>query len=148
LLLVVLLLVLCVSIAFHIYYLFRYIRLRTESYQRKFINTAAINIVAAGISTIIAIFRPEEVQKIKGPLLIWFISGAIMIMTVALQVSIFIRVYRRTKLPENYHYNFFGKKVLHSSVAMPMEIVLFFSSIPMLLVSGAYFVARLIRFFL
>lgn len=130
------------------YYLIRYVRLRTESYLRKYINTAAINIFIGGICVIIAIFKPEEIQKIKAPLLMWFLSGAFMIMTLALQSSIFIRVYRRSKLPEHYHYNFFGKKVLHSSVATPIEIALFFASIPMFLVAGAYFVARLIRFFL
>jgi hypothetical protein len=75
-------------------------------------------------------------------------SGSFMIMTFALQTSIFIRVYRRSKLPEHYHYNFFGKKVLHSSVATPIEMALFFASIPMFLVAGAYFAARFIRLFL
>lgn len=143
-----LLLVLCISIIFHIYYLLRYVRIRTQSYLRKYINTAVVNLVSAGICVIIAIFRPQDIAKIRGPLLMWMLSGVLMIMTIALQASIFIRVYRKSKLPEHYHYNFFGKKVLHSSVAHPMEIALFFSSIPMCLVAGAYFVARFIRFFL
>jgi hypothetical protein len=115
---------------------------------RKYINTTVINLFTAGICIIIAIFKPEEIQKIRGPLLMWFMSGAFMIMTLALQVSIFIRIYRRSKIPDHYHYNFFGRKVLHSSVAKPTEVALFFSSIPMFLVAGAYFVARFIRFFL
>jgi hypothetical protein len=143
-----LLLVLCFSIIFHIYYLLRYVKIRTQSYLRKYINTTVINLVSAGICIIIAIFRPEEIAKIKGPLLMWMLSGVMMIIMIMLQASIFVRVYRRAKLPEHYHYNFFGKKVLHSSVVHPMEIALFFSSIPMCLVAGAYFVARFIRFFI
>ncbi len=143
-----LLLVLCFSIIFHIYYLLKYVRIRTESYLRKYINTAVINLVSAGTCTIIAIFRPDDIARIRGPLFMWLMSGVLMIMMLALQVSIFIRVYRRAKLPEHYHYNFFGKKVLHSSAVHPMEVALFFSTIPMFLAAGAYFVARFIRFFL
>lgn len=140
--------VLCFSIIFHIYYLLRYVRIRTQSYLRKYINTAVINLLSAGICILIAIFKPEQIARIRGPELMWLLSGVLMIMAIALQASIFVRVYRKSKLPENYHYNFFGKKVLHSSVAHPMEIALFFSSIPMCLVAGAYFVARFIRLFL
>jgi len=132
----------------HVIYLLKYIRIRTESYLRKYINTAAVNLVTAGICIVIAIFYPEEIRKIQGPNLIWLVSGVFMILTLVLQTSIFVRVYRRSKLPEHYHYNFFGKKVLHSSVARPMEVALFFASIPMFLVAGAYFVARFIRFFI
>lgn len=141
-------LVLCISIIFHIFFLLRYVRIRTQSYLRKYINTAVINLVTACICSIIAIFKPEEITKIRGPLLMWMLSGVLMIMMIMIQASIFVRVYQKAKLPENYHYNFFGKKVLHSSVAHPMEIALFFASIPMCLGAGAYFVARLIRFFL
>ncbi|HNW29750.1 MAG TPA: hypothetical protein PKN50_14830 [Spirochaetota bacterium] len=145
---VLLLTVLCLSIVLHVFYLVRYVRIRTESYLRKYINTAAVNLVTAGICIVIAIFYPEEIRKIQGPNLMWLVSGVFMILTLLLQTSIFVRVYRRSKLPDHYHYNFFGKKVLHSSVARPMEVALFFASIPMFLVAGAYFVARFIRFFI
>jgi hypothetical protein len=81
-------------------------------------------------------------------MLLWFMSGLFMIFTLALQISIFIRISYRIKLPENYHYNFFGKKVYHPSILKTKEIVLFFLSIPVLLIAGSYFVARLIRFFI
>jgi hypothetical protein len=147
-LIVFLLTILCLSIALHLYYLIRYVRIRTESLLRKYINTAVVNLVTAGICIIIAIFYPEQILKIRGPLLMWLISGVLMILAFLLQVSILIRIYNRAKLPEHYHYNFFGKKVLHSSVARPMEVALFFASIPMFLAAGAYFVARFIRFFI
>ena len=132
----------------HIYYLVSYVKTRVDKYFRRFLNTAGINLFLAGICIVIAIFDPEEIRKIQGPLLIWFTSGLFMILTLALQISIFIRVWHRIKLPENYHYNFFGKKVYHPSTLKTKEILLFFLSMPLLLVSGAYFVARLIRFFI
>ena len=42
-----------ISIIFHIYYLTRYVRERTESYLRKYINTAAINIFIGGTPDLI-----------------------------------------------------------------------------------------------
>ena len=61
---VLLLTVLCLSIVLHVFYLVRYVRIRTESYLRKYINTAAVNLVTAGICIVIAIFYPEEIRKI------------------------------------------------------------------------------------
>jgi hypothetical protein len=34
-------------------------------------------------------------------------------------------MYRRSKDPANYHFNFFGKKVLHSKVVLQEEIYIF-----------------------
>jgi hypothetical protein len=148
LILVLILLLLFISIFSHLYYLFSYIKTRLEKYFRRFLNTAVFNLFLGGTCIIIAIFKPEEIRKIKGPMAIWFISGFLLILTLTLQVSIFIRVYRRVQLPENYHYNFFGKKVYHPSVLKSVEVVLFFISVPLFLIGGAYFIARLIRYFI
>jgi hypothetical protein len=147
-LIIVLLSTLCITIVVHVYYLLMYIKIRSEAYLRKFINTAAINIVLAGTSIVLAIFAPGDLKRIEGAMIIWAMSGVMMVFIVLLQTLIFMRVHRRSKLPEHYHYNFFGKKVLHSSVATPIEIALFFASIPLFVVGGAYFVARFIRFFI
>lgn len=130
------------------YFLLQYLKSHTKQDLWKFINTAVTNIVISILCIIIAIFRPQEIKNIDISILIWLISGALMAVMLILQISIFVKVYRRSQMPENYHYNFFGKKVLHSTVASPVDIALFFASIPFLLVAGAYFVARIIRLFL
>ncbi|OHD65712.1 MAG: hypothetical protein A2176_13845 [Spirochaetes bacterium RBG_13_51_14] len=140
--------VLSISIFFHLYYLIKYVSARDETNLRRFINTAVINIFTAAIIIIIAIRSPEQLQKIRVSLLVWFISGAVMAIMLALQIMIFVRVYCRAQMPENYHYNFFGKKVLHKSVIHPIEVALFFASMPALLIAGAYFVAWIIRLFI
>jgi hypothetical protein len=148
LILVLILLLLFISILSHLYYLFSYIKTRLDKYFRRFLNTAVFNLFLGGTCIIIAIFKPEEIRQIKGPTVIWFLSGLLLILTLSLQISIFIRFYRRPQLPDNYHYNYFGKKVYHPSVLKSMEIVLFFISVPLLLIGGAYFIARLIRFYI
>ncbi|HOD15547.1 MAG TPA: hypothetical protein PK307_15345 [Spirochaetota bacterium] len=145
---VILLSVLCLSFSVHLFYLIRYIRFRHEVYLSRFIDTTVINVVVSGVCIVIAIFMPEEIRKIEVNVLMWGISGFLMSIMFMLQIMIFIRVYRRSQMPQHYHYNFFGKKVLHGTVATPVEVALFFGSIPFLLGSGAYFVARLVRLFI
>lgn len=145
---IILLLLLCISFSIHIYFLINYVRSREDKYLRRFIDTTVTNVVIAGICIIVAIFRPRAINEMDGTTLIWLMSGTLMTAMVLLQVSIFTRVRRRTLLPEHYHYNFFGKKVLNSSVVKRHEILFFFLSIPFFLIAGAYFVARAIKYFM
>ncbi|MBN2160433.1 MAG: hypothetical protein JW807_13650 [Spirochaetes bacterium] len=145
---VLLFIILFVSIAFHISYLTKYIQTREQQYLQRYVVTTVGNVVLSGALIFVALYQPEEIQKIKFPLLMWIIMGFIMVSTLMAQVTIFRRVYTRSKLPEHYHYNFFGKKVLHATVLKMPEVVLFFATIPAFLLAGAYFIAKLIRFFL
>jgi hypothetical protein len=92
--------------------------------------------------------RPDLLAKVDLRLVTWLMSGFIMIFTLVVKIKIFVNIYRRSKLPENYHFNFFGKKVLHSTVVNKFEIVIFFGTMPFFLISGSYFMARLMNFFL
>ena len=141
-------LLLLIAIVVHIYFFIKFIQTRVEKYLWRFLTTAGVNVVIAGAAIVIAINKPDEIRQIQIPMLLWFMSGVMMFLMLALQTSIFLRVYRRAKLPENYHYNYFGKKVRHPSTVKPTEVVMFFSSMPLLVLSGAYFVAKIIRMFI
>jgi hypothetical protein len=132
----------------HVYFLIKYIQAHEEKFLWRFINAVVINIFLAAGCSLIAIFRPDEISRMNVAMLIWILAGIMMVAMILFQIMIFYRIFQRSKLPEHYHYNFFGKKVLHSSVAHPAEIGLFFASIPFLLFSGAFFFARLIKFFI
>lgn len=142
---ILLLLLLLISIVVHIYFFIKFIQTHVEKYLWRFLTTAGANVVIAGVSIVIAISRPEDIKQIQIPMLLWIMSGIMMFLMLALQISIFVKVFRRAKLPENYHYNYFGKKVRHPSIVKPAEVVMFFSSMPLLVLSGAYFVAKVIR---
>lgn len=141
-------LVLFLSLAFHISYLVKYIQTREPVYLHRYVLTTITNVIVSGGLIFVALYKPMVIQKIKFPLMMWIITGFIMVMTLMAQITIFQRVYQRSKLPENYHYNFFGKKVLHPTVLKPGEVAFFFASVPMFLLAGAYFVAKLLRFFI
>ena len=141
-------LALFISLALHISYLVRYIQTREPVYLNRYILTTVTNIVISAGLIFVALYRPLVIQKIKFPLLMWVITGFIMFASLMAQITIFQRAYQRSKLPEYYHYNFFGKKVLHPDVLKKGELVFFFLSMPVFLVSGAYFIAALLRFFI
>lgn len=145
---VALFLMLFISVTLHVYYLARYVQSRNQKYLKRFLNTTASNVLVSGMLIFFALYKPREIIKINFSLIWWLMAGSIMIMMLIIQITIFRRIYRRSQLPEHYHLNFFGKKVLHSTVANPLELGIFFATIPFLLLCGAYFVAKLIRFFI
>lgn len=80
--------------------------------------------------------------------LAWLGSGFIMVMMVGIKVKIFIDIYKRSKNPDKYHFNYFGKKVYNASVTKPKEVGIFVITIPLFLFSGSYFIAKLINIIL
>lgn len=146
--LILLLLLLAVSVSIHIYFLVRYIRSHDEWHLWGYINTTVINVFLAGVSILILVFRPEKIRTLDTALMMWIMSGAMMTLVLIFQVSIVTRILQRSKLPEYYHYNFFGKKILDAKVVKPMEVALFIVSMPFFVISGAYFAARFIKIFL
>ncbi len=143
-----LLLAFFVSFLGHIYSLVTYVTNKGEGSLKTFINTTLSNIILAGACIVYIMLKPEMARKVDLKFLTWIMSGIVLGVTVLIQINIFIRIYRRAKDPSNYHTNFFGKKVLHSSVVSRMEMAVFFGSMPFLMMAGAYFTARLVNFFL
>jgi hypothetical protein len=145
---ILLFLLLFVSVTLHIFYLIGYIQTRNEKKLKKYISTTITNVLISGSLIFLSLYRPGQIRKINFSLIFWLISGFMMMAMLFVQITIFRRIYQRSQMPENYHLNFFGKKVLHSSVVKPIEVIIFFSTMPFLCVAGAYFVAKLIHSFI
>jgi len=143
-----LLIALFLSFLGHIYSLVTYVTRKSEKSLRAFIHTTISNVILSATCIVLFMSKPELLQEIDVAKLVWVMSGFVMVMTLLVKINIFIRIYRRAQNPEHYHVNFFGKKVLHSSVVNRLEIAIFFGTIPFFLMSGAYFIARLVNFFL
>lgn len=110
-----------------------------------FIIIAFISFAAAGNMGLLSIVRPSVFPGIAPNLLFWILSGYLMLMMVIIKIHIFRKIYRRSQDPDNYHYNFFGKKVVHTEVITKKEMAEFMVTIPIFLFTGSYFVARLIN---
>ena len=145
---VIRLLFLQISFTSHIYFLIQYVLKKDGKYLRRFVNTAISNIILAGALTMLSLFRPDYLRDLNLAMLMWVMSGLMMMTMLLVKINILRNIFRRSRDPENYHYNFFGKKVLHSTVVSKGEVYIFLFTIPFFLFSGAYFLARLINFIL
>ena len=147
-LIIILIIVLVLSFLLHTNFGYQYVTTRKKKYLTLYLNTAVSNMLVAGALIYVSLTNPGSIRGIDPKVLFWILSGLVLVVTLKIKISIFRKIYLRAQEPENFHYNFFGKKVLHSSVVKPTYIVGFFASMPFFLFAGAYFVARLINVFL
>ncbi len=113
-----------------------------------FLGTFLSNTILMIIIGIVAIRDPDAVKKIDISLLLWAISGFINIILVSVKISIIRKVYIRSKDPQYYDLNFFGKKVYRPDILQKSELAAMFLTMPLFLIMGSYFVARLINLIL
>jgi predicted secreted protein len=104
------------------------------------------NVMIAGACIVVIISNPEILREVDVTKVAWILSGIIMLIAFILQVAIFFKIYQRSKDPANYHTNYIGKKVLHSTVISKLDMMIFFGAMPFLLIAGAYFIAKLINY--
>lgn len=135
-----------VSFCLHVYFLLQYILQQKARYLHLFIITFFSNMTVAVLLMAIFLYRPEWVQTLDVRILTWLMSGMFMVMMILIKIGIFIKIWRKTHDPENFHYNFFGKRVIHSKAVEKPDIAIFLFTIPVFLMSGAYFMARLINY--
>lgn len=144
-LIVLIITVLSFSFFLHVYHLSLYVIKREQKNLRGFINTAIANVLIAISLMFLALSKPELITNIDLKQLSWVLSGLVLVVSLFIKGNIFRNVYKRCQLPENFHYNYFGKKVLHPGVIKNYEFLLFFITMPFFLFAGSYFVARLVN---
>jgi hypothetical protein len=145
---VIFLLLLLLSFGVHIYFLILYIIRVRNNYLQWFVNTAVSNILIAGVVCFLLVYKPALIREIDTTFTLWLISGFVMIVALVIKINLFMRMRRNMKDPKNFHYNFFGKKVLHKEAVSKVDVLLFFMSMPFFLMGGAYFIARLVNYIL
>jgi hypothetical protein len=140
--------IILLSIAVSIFILIQYVYTKNYKYRRRFIGSFFITFSIMCIIGLILLIRPHINKAVDFYLLFWIITGYIMLVTLGIQILIFSRVYSRYQDPENYHYNYFGRKVMHTHSLSNGELKAFLLTMPVFLFSGSYFVAKLISMFL
>jgi hypothetical protein len=146
--LVLLLFLLLFNFLLHIYCIILFFSKKDNKYIRWFSNTAILNIALAGSVTIYVMYKPSILHGFNLALVLWLLSGFVMLLAIGIKIVIFRRMYLRAKDPSNFHYNYFGKKVLHDKVMKKTEFYVFFGTIPFFLIFGAYFIVKIINHFM
>jgi len=141
-----LLFLLLTSFTFHIIIIVLYIKSRNSIYFYWFIATVAINLSIALPLSIIALTKPYLIRELKLKYFFWLLSGFIAVLMLTIKVIIFRNIYRRTKDPNWFHVNYFGKKVYEKGIVKQVEFLGIFFTLPFFLLFGAYFISRLVNF--
>ncbi|NLV68645.1 MAG: hypothetical protein GXY14_13330 [Spirochaetes bacterium] len=143
-----LLIALSFSFCFQIAIIILYLSSKRDLYYKTFLGTFIINTILMVVTSTIALTSPMSIQKINVKFILWVISGLITLVLLFLQITILVRVYRRSKDPDFFDINFFGKKVFRKGVIKQSEFLTFILTIPFFLMVGSYFVARFMNLIL
>jgi hypothetical protein len=131
--------------AVNIFVFIQYIFTKKLIHRKLFFFTAFTGFGLLGGAILLSLFIPVLYNAFDFFFLIWAISGYLTIVTVCVKILIFRRVYLRYQDPQNFYYNFFGKKVMHSGFLTNKEMGNFILTVPLFLLAGVYFVTRLIN---
>ncbi len=135
--------VLEISFVIHIYFLVNFLSKRQDRDFRGFFITTITNIFMGIFIAIFTIIFPAQIREINVDRLLFVESGVVFVIMIYVKGRITMAIYRRAKDPNNYHFNVFGKKVLHGSVATMKDVMFYFLTLPFTLICGAYFVTKL-----
>jgi len=141
-----LLITLSFSFCFQITVIILYLSNRLQVYYRLFLGTFIINTILMIVTTVIIFRSPQSLRAVDLDFIVWIISGLVLIVLLFLKATIVVRIMKRTKDPEFYSVNFFGKKVYEKGIVKPGEFATITLTMPFFLMIGAYFVARLLNF--
>jgi hypothetical protein len=141
-----LLLLLLASFTFHIIIIVLYIKSRNSIYFYWFIATVAINLSVALPLSILALSKPYLIRELKLKYFFWLLSGFLAVLMLIIKMIIFRNIYKRTKDPNWFHVNYFGKKVYEKGIVKQVEFLGIFFTLPFFLLFGAYFISRLVNF--
>ena len=141
----ILLITLSFSFCLQILVIIQYLSTKSESYYRTFLGTFIINTILMVITSI-AIFKDaSSLLAVDIKFILWIVSGFVLIFILFIKISTIMKVYRRTKDPQFYSINFFGKKVYEKGIIKPYEFLTLILTMPFFLMVGSYFIARLIN---
>lgn len=143
-----LLIALSFSFCFQIAIIILYLSSKRDLYYKTFLGTFIINTILMVVTSTIALTSPSSIQKINVKFILWVISGLITLVLLFLQATILLRIYMRSKDPDFFDINFFGKKVFRKGIIKQSEFLTFILTIPFFLMVGSYFVARFVNLLL
>ncbi|MBN2160079.1 MAG: hypothetical protein JW807_11840 [Spirochaetes bacterium] len=133
------------SFTLHIVIIALYIKNKKGIYFFWFIATVGLNMAIALALIVISLTKPHLIRELNLKFFFWLLSGFVTILLLGIKAAIFRNIYRRSKDPQWYHINYFGKKVYEKGIVQQIEFLGIFFSLPFFLIIGAFFVSRLIN---
>ncbi len=141
----IIILLLEISIVFSLFLLTQYYLKEDQKYHRWLKKSIRWDIALAAITGILFLVTPTLFHELDISLLNLIACGFIMMLMLNIQVQICINIYRESHPPANTQDNESKGEISHRKMTPEKELGIFLGTIPFLLLSGAYFIAKLIN---
>jgi glucan phosphoethanolaminetransferase (alkaline phosphatase superfamily) len=138
-LIVGLFILLFLSFSIHVLIVVLYVSSRSKALFNAFLVTALSNVCIGIVLSIFALNEPEKIHHIDFKFILWILSGFVMAVMLLIKILFFKNIYKRTKDPANYHFNYFGKKVYNKGLVRQYEFFTLMLSMPVFFNSGSLF---------
>ncbi len=136
------------SFCLQILVIIQYLLTKSDNYFRIFLGTFIINTILMIITTVSLFRNPSALSALDLKFLLWILSGFILLFIIFIKISTIVKIIKRSKDPQYYTINFFGKKVYEKGIVKPNEFLTIVLTMPFFLLVGSYFIARLINLIL
>jgi len=132
-----------ISIFVHIFFMVGFISKKSNRDFRGFIVTTFTNILTGMVLAVVVMMKPSLVWKLDMDFMLILESGLIFVSLLYVKIRIAVKIFIRSRNPENYHFSYFGKKVYDQALVTQSELAFYYISMPVTLFSGAYFIVNL-----
>jgi len=133
-----------ISVFVNILFIESYLKNRSKAAFRGFLFTIAANFVFTAILLVMFLQNPEIIYRFNIEEILLVEAGLIFGFLLFVQIRISLKIILRSRNPEYYDLNFFGKKVYKTKIISKGEVAAFVLSTPVAMFAGAYFFVRLL----
>lgn len=110
-----------------------------------YLGTLVVNLAAMMMLLLYIFKNPAFLSKINFLLYGWILSGLISGMLLFIKIKIIIKIIQRSMDKNNYHLNFFGKRVYNNKLVLKKEFNTLIISGPIFVITGAFFMVILMK---
>jgi hypothetical protein len=139
-----LIILLQLSVFAHVIFIASYVKSKSTASFRGFFATTFTNFTITAIMVIMLMQTPQIIYKFKLEFVLLVEAGLVFILLLLVKVRISLRIILRSRDPEYYDINFFGKKVYKTKIISKGEVAAFILTMPVTLFAGAYFFVKLL----
>ncbi len=134
------------SIFVHVFFIASYVKSKSTASFRGFLATTFTNFTITAIMVIMLMQTPQIIYKFKLEFILIIEAGLVFVLLLLVKIRVTIRIIIRSRNPEFYDINFFGKKVYKTKIISKGEVAAYILTMPVTLFAGAYFFVKLLMY--
>lgn len=138
-----LIILLQLSIFAHAAFIASYSKNKNTTAFKGFLATTFTNFIITAIMIGMLMQTPDIIYKFKLEFILIVEAGLVFVLLLFVKIRITLRIILRSRNPEYYDINFFGKKVYRAKIISKGEVAAYILTMPITIFAGAYFFVKL-----